>query len=246
MEKKQLNFKDTMERFKISKRYKDIFDLYIHKGEPVPFTIGTIAVWGFCFLMLILTTFTQLNFSDSWLKCLSGANEAVYSPQIPVMLFIIYLMGRNYSILLFITYLITGFFFLPIFAFGGGVGFAQNYLFGYFLGFLVAIFTVSLLLKKSIGIKMRILAALAGVFSIHVTGFLYCFILAIFQVIDPGLILPIIKALSANKLLYDILFGLIILLIAPYIKNIFWICMKPKADDSKKSRKSLRKIQSNS
>lgn len=234
-----MNFKN----FKINKRYKDIFDLYIYRGEPTPINIGVFVVFAFCFLCLIVATFSQLNFSHPWLQYYSGLGfrislkQIAYMPQIPVMLFIIYILGRNYSVLLFILYLIIGFFVWPIFAFGGGLGYAQNYLFGYFLGFIAAIFIVSFILKKSLDIKMRLLAALAGVVAIHITGLVYSIILAIFKVIDFGLIAPIIAALSGQKILYDIVFGLILFSIAPYIKNVFWICMKPKADEFRKPKK---------
>ena len=230
MEKKQLNFK-------ISKRYKDIFDLYVHRGESTPFTIGSLVVFAFCFVLLVVTTFFQFDFSNTWLEHLSGAKEALYTPQTPIMLFIIYLLGRNYSILLFISYLLVGLFLLPTFAFGGGMGYAQNYIFGYFLGFFVAILTVSYMLKRSIGIKMRTISSFVGDLSIHLTGFIYCLILAIIKIIDFSLIPPVVKALSTDRILYDIIFSLIVLLIAPYIKNVFWVCMKPKSNE-KKSKKS--------
>jgi len=237
--------------FKISKRYKDILDLYVHKGEYTPFSIGTFVVFAFCFLILIVATFSQLNFSHPWIVNTPGVGlefnmkHVAYTPQIPIMLFIIYLIGRNYSVLLFIAYLLVGFFVWPIFAFGGGLGYAQNYLFGYFLGFIVAIFLCGLILKKSLNVKFRMLAALVGVISIHITGFLYCFVLAAFKVIEFSLVFPIFSALSGRKFLYDLIFSALILLVAPYIKNVFWICMKPKADEYKKSRKSRHTRQSN-
>jgi len=237
--------------FKINKRYKDIFDFYIHRGEKTPFSIGTIVVLAFFFLMLIVATFSQLHFSHPWLTYIKdigfeyNLKETAYTPQVPVMLFAIYILGRNYSILLFILYLITGLFIWPIFAFGGGVGYMQNYLFGYFLGFLVAIITAGTILKNSIKLKERMLASLAGVISIHATGLIYCVFLAIFKVIDFSLIGAIVSVLSGKNILYDILFTVVMFLIAPYIKNVFWVCMKPKPDKPKKSRKYRHTIQNN-
>ena len=98
------------------------------------------------------------------------------------------------------------------------------------------------ILKYSQSIKFRLLAAIVGVITIHIVGFIYCIILAIFRVIDFGLIFPIASAMS-GKFFYDVIFSSIALMIAPYIKNIFWICMKPKptVNKPKKPKKSQRK-----
>ena len=245
----------------INKRYKDIFDQYIYKGESTPLTIGTLVMCALCFLAIIVTTFTQIQFSHPVLAFVQGKGLTVnfekiaYTPQIPVMIFIIYLLGRKYSSLTLGAYLITGFFIWPVFAFGGGLDYIQNYLFGYLLGFAFAILISGSILKIAQNIRTRLLAAFAGVLTIHITGFIYCLILAIFRVIDFSLIGPIVSILSGNKILYDLIFSLIGLLIAPYIKNFFWICMKPKPDSKtkkqrkemrkKKSRKYLQKIQDN-
>ncbi|MBQ8848166.1 MAG: biotin transporter BioY [Candidatus Gastranaerophilales bacterium] len=233
----------------INKRYKDIFEQYIHKGEPTPLSIGTLVVCAFCILLLIISTFTQLSISHPWFQYVSGEGfssiikNMTYNPQIPVMLFIIYLLGRNYSLFTFIIYLIVGFFVWPIFVFGNGLGFVGNYLFGYSLGFILAAFLIGYILNKNLGIKMRLLASLAGVLSIHVCGFIYCIILAIFGKLDFGLIGPIFKIITLSKILYDVLFATIIYLVAPYIKNIFWVCMKPKAENKKKLKYSRKRHQ---
>ena len=56
----------------ISKRYKDIFEQYIHKGEPTPLSIGTFVVVGLCLILLIVATFTQFNFTHAWFKIVPG------------------------------------------------------------------------------------------------------------------------------------------------------------------------------
>ena len=131
------------------------------------------------------------------------------------------------------------FFGIGVFSFGGGFGNVQNYLFGYFLGFIFAIFIEGGILKKSQVPLYRLLASLFGVLSIHICGFIYCFILAIFRVIDFSFIFLVVSVLSGGKIIYDIIFSSAIILFAPYIKNIFWICMKPKT--SSKERKQAKK-----
>ena len=224
----------------INKRYKDIFQQYIHKGEATPLTIGTLVVCGLCFLILIIATFTQINFSHPWSKIIAGeglvsfTKNVSYSPLLPAMIFIIYILGKKYATFMFVCYLIVGFFVWPIFVFGGGFDYLQNYLFGYMLGFIFAILISGFILNISQNFKFRILAAVFGVLAIHFCGFLYCILLAIFRVISFGLVIPILTEISLGNSLYDIIFSILIILIAPYIKNVLWTCMKPKPDKPKR------------
>lgn len=226
----------------MNKRYRDIFQQYIHKGEPTPFTVGTLVVCGLCFLILIVATFTQIHFSHPWFKFVPAEGFITYPKQVsyslllPAMVFIIYILGGRYSLLMYICYLLVGFFVWPVFVFGGGLDYIQNYLFGYSLGFFFAIFIMGYILKISQNVIFRVLSALFGVLAIHLCGFLYCIILAIFRVISFALVIPILKEISLGNIFYDILFSILVILIAPYIKNVLWVCMKPKPDKPKKSK----------
>ena len=219
--------------FKINKRYIDIFEEYIHKGEPTPFTIGTLVVCGLCFIALIIATFTQITFSHPWLSYVQNEGftyimkTVTYNPQFPIMIFIIYLLYKSYSFVVYALYVLCGFFIYPVFAFGGGLEYIQNYFFGYLLGFILAIFVSGNFFKKDTSIKSRILGAVLGILSIHVTGFIYCIFLAIFNVIDFSLLLPIASVITGSKIIYDIIFAILLLLIAPYVKNFLWIFMRP-------------------
>ncbi len=216
----------------ISKRYKDIFERYIHRGEPTPLTIGTLVVCALCFLIIIVATFTQISFSHPWVGE-EGTKEVLYNPMVPAMIFIIYILGVRYSLLTFGIYLAVGLFGWPVFVYGGGPGYIQNYFFGYFLGFVLAILISGTIFNINRSIKTRLMAALFGVLSIHIFGLAYSVILAIFKVIDFNLIIPIVNAVSISKIIYDVLFSFAVVLLAPYVKNILWICMKPKADKLK-------------
>ena len=235
--------------FKINKRYVDIFQEYIHRGEPTPLTIGTLVVCAMCFLILIIATFTQITFSHPWFEYVQGQGfhyilkTVAYNPQIPVMIFILYILYKKYSMLVYILYLLFGFFIYPVFAFGGGLGYVQNYFFGYLLGYILAILIAGKILKNDNSVKSRVLTAISGVVSIHVTGFIYCIFLAIFRVIDFNLIAPIVQIITATKIFYDITFSILILLVAPYIKNIFWIFMRPISYRKKKLKYSDKRNQ---
>ena len=138
--------------------------------------------------------------------------------------------------------MLTGFFIWPIFAYGGGLGYFHNYLFGYFLGFIIAILISGTILNIDRKIKTRLLAAMFGVISIHICGLIYCVFLAIFRIIDFNLIFSIVNVISLSKIIYDILFSFLVVLIAPYIKNILWVCMKPKTDNKLKNVSKRNKI----
>ena len=56
----------------MNKRYKDILQQYIHRGEATPLSIGTLVVCGLCFLILIIATFTQINFAHPWMKFIAN------------------------------------------------------------------------------------------------------------------------------------------------------------------------------
>ncbi len=233
--------------FKINKRYVDIFEEYIHKGEPTPFTIGTLVVCALCFLILIIATFTQINFSHPWFQFTDGSGlqyglkTITYNPQFPIMIFIIYLLYKSYSTLVYTLYLLCGFFICPIFAFGGGLEYVQNYFFGYLLGFIFAIIITGKIVKADNSIKSRIIGATLGVVAIHITGLIYSIFLALFKVIDFNLIAPIASVVTFSRIIYDIIFAILLLLIAPYIKNVLWIFMRPISSKKKKLKNSNKR-----
>jgi len=223
----------------ISKRYKDIFKQYLYKSGSTPFTLGTIVVCIFCFIMLLISSFTQFVISHNWFtfSFSEGFNiirkMVPYGPQIPLVVFIIYLLGKRYSYAVFGLYLLIGLFVWPILVFGGGMEYFKNYLCGYFLGYFLAVFTTGSMISYSQTVLARVIAAFLGVFSIHAVGMTYCVLLAIFGKLEFSMIFPIVKAITFAKIQYDLLFTILLLLAGPYIKSVFWVCMKPKINKKK-------------
>ena len=107
------------------------------------------------------------------------------------------------------------------------------------LGFIFAILIAGKIFQAKNIIKVRLLAPVLGILAIHITGFIYCIFLAIFKVIDFNLIGPIFYVVTASRIVYDILFSILIILIAPYLKNILWVFMRPLS--SKKKLKNTYK-----
>ena len=51
----------------MNKRYKDLFQKLIYRGEKIPFSFGTLAVVAFCVLLIIISTFVRIEILHPWL-----------------------------------------------------------------------------------------------------------------------------------------------------------------------------------
>ena len=146
----------------MSKRIEKQIDSFKYKGEPIKITLGTLILTCLSVLFISVATFTQVTIKhpyfplDTFSFLAQDVNDYEilhhfiksykYIPQIPVVFFIVALLGRKFGILSILMYIILGLFF-PIFALGGGVRYLFEYGFGYILAFLPAIFFVGTLLK---------------------------------------------------------------------------------------------------
>ena len=124
----------------MTKRISKQLNSFKYKGEPIKITLGTLSLTCLCILLLVVATFTQLTLTHLYIPAdaISFLSEEYdfseiiqhftktyrYIPQIPMLFFIIALLGRKFGILAISSYIILGMFF-PIFALGGGV----NYIF---------------------------------------------------------------------------------------------------------------------
>ena len=130
----------------MSKRVADQINSFKYKGEPIKITLGTLVMTVLCIILLIIATFTQITVhhpyipSDilyylgqehSEMEILKHMIKSYdYIPQIPMIFFIVALMGRKFGITSIVLYIILGMFF-PIFALGGGISYLFEYGFGY-------------------------------------------------------------------------------------------------------------------
>ena len=122
----------------MSKRVAKQINSFKYKGEPIRITMGTLVLTGLCVLLIIVATFTQVTLKHpyipfdtlSFLAVETNETEILhhfiksykYIPQIPVVFFIVALMGRKFGILSIILYIILGLF-VPVFALGGGISY---------------------------------------------------------------------------------------------------------------------------
>ena len=129
----------------MSKRVAKQINSFKYKGEPIRIKMGTLVLTGLCVLLIIVATFTQVTLKHpyipfdtlSFLAVETNETEILhhfiksykYIPQIPVVFFIVALMGRKFGILSIILYIILGLF-VPVFALGGGISYLFEYGFG--------------------------------------------------------------------------------------------------------------------
>lgn len=224
----------------MSKRVAKQINSFKYKGEPIRITMGTLVLTGLCVLLIIVATFTQVTLKHPYIPfdTLSflavETNEAEilhhfiksykYIPQIPVVFFIVALMGRKFGILSILLYIILGLF-VPVFALGGGISYLFEYGFGYILAFLPAIFFAGTLLKGKNDFLRIFLISLIGVLIIHVLGILYMFFIATLRHAQMDLVVSWILSQSGIQIFYDIFFAMLGIFAGKQMRKLLWIVM---------------------
>lgn len=223
------------------KRIENQLNNFRYSNQPLKLTIGTIVLTGLCSFLIVIATFTQLNFSHFIIPLDAfnyiGANfkdPAVmthflkhyrYIPQIPTIMFIVALLGRKFGITSVLLYVLVGLFLAPVFALGGGLGYVFEYGFGYILAYIPAVFFAGSILRSGLTYRNMAQATLVGVLTIHLFGILYMLFVATLHQESSALMLGWISAQSGAKIIYDLLFSFIAMVIAKYVKNLLWVAM---------------------
>ncbi len=224
----------------MSKRVADQINSFKYKGEPIRITLGTLIMTALCVILLIIATFTQITVkhpyfpADTFFYISQGYsgfelyNHFIksydYIPQIPVIFFILALLGRKFGITAIIMYIILGMFF-PIFALGGGISYLFEYGFGYILAYIPAVFFTGTLLKGKTDYLRIPVIALVGVVTIHLLGILYMLFISTLRHAPIELITSWISSQSGIQILYDIFFTIIAIIIGKQTRKLFWIVM---------------------
>ena len=224
----------------MSKRIEKQINSFKYKGEPIKIKIGTLVMTGLAVILIIIATFTQITvkhpYIPSDLFTLMSQDLPEYEflrhfiksydyiPQIPVIFFIVALMGRKFGMLAITGYIILGMFF-PIFALGGGVSYLFEYGFGYILAYLPAVFFAGTLLKEKTDYIRIPVISLFGVVTIHVLGILYMLFISTLRHAPMELITSWISSQSGVQMLYDIFFTIIAIILGKQARKLFWIVM---------------------
>ena len=203
------------------------------RRQGIRLGVGSLVLLVFCSFLLVVSTFLQLDITHVILpaKLFTGEptklNDYIYTykfiPQIPAVMFVVGLLGRRLGITSILLYIITGLFFLPVFALGGGWKYIFEYGFGYILAYIPAAFLAGLILKKGYTFKNSAKAVFIGVLTIHIFGILYMMCLAGLRHMGWPFIGDWIAAQSGIKIIYDFVFSYILVLIAKYLRIILWL-----------------------
>ena len=203
------------------------------KRKGVRLGVGSLVLLIFCSFLIVIATFLQLDVTHFIIpsKLFTGEPLTIkdfiftykYIPQVPAILFITGLLGRRLGITSILLYIITGLFFMPVFALGGGWRYIFFFFFGYNIGYLPAAFAASTILKRGYSYKNTAKAVLAGVLTIHATGVLYMILLAFLKHMGLSFIFDWIVSQSGIKILYDFVFSYLAVLVAKYARIILWL-----------------------
>ncbi len=224
----------------MSKRIEKQINSFKYNGESIKFTLGTLILTGLCVLLIIVATFTQITIKhpyfpmDTFTFLSQDVSEYEilhhfikkykYIPQIPVVFFIVALLGRNFGILSVLLYIALGLFF-PVFALGGGLSYMFEYGFGYILAFVPAIFFAGTLLKGRTDFLRVFLISIIGVLIIHVLGILYMLFIASLRNASMDLVVSWISSQSGVQILYDIFFSIAGIFIGRQVRKLVWVVM---------------------
>lgn len=197
------------------------------RKKRVRIPLINLALIFFVVLLFVCSTFINLNIKHYIIPSalFSGANllqeDFVYSffliPQIPVVLLAASAIGKRLTVLSVLIYLIAGLSGLPIFALGGGIRYVAQFGFGYLLAYIPAVIVVCEIIKGKYSFGNMIKAVFAGVLLIHFLGIMYMIVVALFRHMGGMFIEGWIISQSGLKILYDLIFGFVFVLIGKYI-----------------------------
>ena len=204
----------------MNKRVKEGIKKFHTKNPRVKFCLGTLALAN-----QILGGGNGIKF-DVPNAGISEYLRFEYIPQIPVVLFTATLLGECWgllAILLYIGFGLTNIY--PVFALGGGFSYIFQYSFGYILGYIFAVLLVSKQFKKGNSILDMIFALLYGVCIIHIIGIVYTILIALIKQDSFEYITNLIYYQSFSKILYDLVFGFIAIILAKGARRLLWLIM---------------------
>ena len=224
------------------KRIEEQLNYFKYEGEPVRFTIGTILMVILSILLIIMATFTELNFkhfiipfdllpkwgyyfTDNGINTEGFLKAVKYIPQVPAIFFILGLLDRKYTIITLVLYILLGFVGYPIFAMGGGWRYIFQYGVGYILSYIPAVFFSGMILDRDYNIKNVAKSVLAGVVIINIIGALVLLIIAFLRHENWFMIKNLLYSMSGFKFLYDIIFSIVAVYLAFLTKKVLWIVL---------------------
>lgn len=230
--KKRLSKKEKKELKRIKKLKTKMQKKASKKKKTIHVGIGSLVLMFFCSFLIVVATFLQLDVTHLiiplkfWNGETCAPEDFIYSikyiPQIPIVLFVVGLLGRKIGTVSVALYILAGLFLVPIFALGGGWRYIFEYGFGYILGYIPAGIILGTILKKNYTYINTLKAVILAVLTIHLFGICYMFALALFKHAGLDFVKQWIIAQSGIKILYDLVFSYLAVLITKYLRIILW------------------------
>ncbi len=213
-----------------------------YNNGKIRLTFGVLVVVVLCSFLIVIATFTKISFIDAKLpidaiihpfKYIEQSGNGLwaflcsykYIPQIPVIIFISALLGGRFGLLSVLIYIIAGLCSVPVFALGGGWKYLFEYNFGYILAFLPAVSIAGNILCSKLSIQNALKASFFGVLLIHFIGIMYAAIIIIFKRDGFNFFMDMIAIQSGIKIIYDLVFSVLAVLLARPVKHILWLAM---------------------
>lgn len=225
----------------MTKRIKKQLNKFKYENQPLRLNLGVLVLIGLCTFLIVIATFTQFDFNHFIIPMDAfsyfGAdfkNPSVmehfikhyrYIPQLPAIMFIVALLGRRFGIASVLIYILVGLFLAPVFALGGGLEYVFQYGFGYILAYIPAIFFAGSILKSGLSYRNMAQATFVGILTVHIVGILYFLFIATLHRENGSFILGWIAAQSGSKIMYDLLFGFLAMVLAKYTKKALWVAI---------------------
>ncbi len=211
----------------VNKRIKAEIKKFHKPDVRIKFCLGTLAIVSMCVMLLITATFTQIkvnfNIPDNGILAYL---KFEYIPQIPVVLFIAAILGEVWGLFAVLIYIIMGLTpWFPVFAVGGGLSYIFQYNFGYIFAYIFAVILFTKELRNGISPLNTLLAVFYGVFSIHLIGILYLTVIALIRHDSWDFIWNVIYFQSLSKILYDVVFSILAVIMAKGCRKMLWIIM---------------------
>lgn len=225
----------------MTKRIEAQLNKFRYQNQPLKLNLSVLVLIGICSFLIVIATFTQFDFNhyviplDAFsyiganFKDPSIASHFIkhyrYIPQIPAILFIVTLLGRKFGMASVIIYIAVGLFLAPVFALGGGLDYVFQYGFGYILAYIPAVFFAGSILRSGLTYINMLQAAVVGTLIIHIFGIFYMLFVATLQRESLAMMAGWIAAQSGVKIIYDILFGFLAMILAKGVKKLLWVAM---------------------
>ena len=157
------------------------------------------------FESILISSMIPINIPIPSIENIYRIIEIPMNYQIPTVIFLTLIFSGEFLRNVYIIYLLTGLFFLPVFYDGGSLGYLITPNFGYLIGIFPLISIINKLNKRNnISFITFIRYTLAGLIIMHFTAILYL-IFQLFLFKKSSLIIYYIGLFTLNKLPFQIM-----------------------------------------